>query len=400
MRILIVLTYYRPHASGLTIYAERLAKALARRGHAVTVMTSQYARNLAREEIDEGVHVIRIPVAFRLSKGVIMPKFGPTANALVLKNDAVLLHLPQFDAAGVALRGRLLKRPTILAYHCDLRMPPGVISWVANQAVRVMNELAAIFSHRIVTNTRDYAEHSPFLQRYLDKVHVIQPPVVMPAIQPAAVAAFAKEYNPEGHRPVIGLASRFATEKGIEVLLDALPAIFNEFPNAMVQFVGAYQNVVGEESYFARLYPRIQRYEAEGRWKFLGFLHDDEMPAFYSNLDVLVLPSLNSTESFGLVQIEAMMHGVPVAASDLPGVRQPVLNHHMGKIFPVGDAAGLASSVIEILRNRGSFNADAQDIRDHYLPDAIAAAYEQLFLEIAVEVQPEKKRSLIKPPES
>ena len=39
MRILIVLTYYRPHTPGLTIYAERLANALARRGHQVTVMT-------------------------------------------------------------------------------------------------------------------------------------------------------------------------------------------------------------------------------------------------------------------------------------------------------------------------------------------------------------------------
>jgi glycosyltransferase involved in cell wall biosynthesis len=109
---------------------------------------------------------------------------------------------------------------------------------------------------------------------------------------------------------------------------------------------------------------------------------------------------LNSTESFGLVQIEAIMHGLPVAASDLPGVRQPELNHHLGKIFPVGDAAGLAESVIEILRNRGSFNTDAQAIRDHYLPDAVAAAYEQLFLDIAAEVQPEKKRSMTKPPES
>jgi len=41
MRILTILTYYRPHISGLTIYAERLAVALVKRGHQVTVLTSQ-----------------------------------------------------------------------------------------------------------------------------------------------------------------------------------------------------------------------------------------------------------------------------------------------------------------------------------------------------------------------
>src|SRR5512137_2595918 len=100
MRILIVLTYYRPHTSGLTIYAERLAKAFVRRGHTVTVMTSQYERDLPAEETVEGVHIIRVPVLFRLSKGVVMPTFGMMANRLVHEHDVIQLHLPQFDAAG------------------------------------------------------------------------------------------------------------------------------------------------------------------------------------------------------------------------------------------------------------------------------------------------------------
>ena len=54
MKILTVLTYYRPHTSGLTIYAERLAQAFAKRGHQVTVMTTQYDPSLPREEIMDG----------------------------------------------------------------------------------------------------------------------------------------------------------------------------------------------------------------------------------------------------------------------------------------------------------------------------------------------------------
>ena len=65
MRILTVLTYYRPHTSGLTIFAERLAKALVRRGHQVTVLTSQFDPATAREEVVDGVRVVRVPVAAR-----------------------------------------------------------------------------------------------------------------------------------------------------------------------------------------------------------------------------------------------------------------------------------------------------------------------------------------------
>jgi glycogen synthase len=59
MKILTVLTYYRPHTSGLTIYAERLAHAFVKRGHQVTVMTTQYDPSLPLEEMLNGVKVIQ-----------------------------------------------------------------------------------------------------------------------------------------------------------------------------------------------------------------------------------------------------------------------------------------------------------------------------------------------------
>src|SRR4026207_1142159 len=102
MKILTVLTYYRPHTSGLTIYAERLAKAFARRGHQVTVMTSQFDPSLPREDMVDGVKVIRVPVCFRVSRVVIAPPFGLVATKWVAQHDVMQLPLPQFDAPGVA----------------------------------------------------------------------------------------------------------------------------------------------------------------------------------------------------------------------------------------------------------------------------------------------------------
>jgi glycosyltransferase involved in cell wall biosynthesis len=381
MKILIVLTYYRPHISGLTIYAERFAKAFAKRGHEVTILTSQFEPALARDEVVDGVRIIRAPVLFRLSKGVIMPTFGWLASKLVSQADVIQLHLPQFDAAGISLRGRLLRKPTVITYHCDLILPPGLFNRVANLAVLFMNWLTAIFTHRIVTYTQDYAEHSDYLKNKMKKVKIIPPPVVLPVVKPEAVRAFAQTHNAPNRRPVIGMAARFATEKGVEVLLEALPRVLERFPNALVQFVGPYQNIIGEEEYFSRLLPRIAQYQQSGHWQFLGSLNPEQMAAFFPNLDVLVLPSLNSTEAFGLVQIEAMMNGIPCVASSLPGVRQPVLRHGMGRIFRIGDSAALADALIEVLTNKKNYTTNLVPF-SIYDPNMVAQDYEELFSEL------------------
>jgi glycosyltransferase involved in cell wall biosynthesis len=387
MKILIVLTYYRPHTSGLTIYAERLAKAFVKRGHSVTVLTSQFDKTLLKNEILDGVKIVRIPVLMRISKGVIMPTFGFVATKLVLEHDVIQLHLPQFDAAGVALRGRLFKKPTIITYHCDLIMPSGILAWFANKAVLLMNDLTAKISHRLVTYTRDYAEHSTYLQKYLKKLDVILPPVVLPDVSQMEIDEFQSLHNRNNMHPVIGMAARFATEKGVEILLQAFPKVLEKFPNALVLFAGPYENIIGEETYFKRLEAKINQYKQSGNWRFVGVLNPKQMSAYYPNLDVLVLPSLNSTEAFGLVQIEAMINGIPCVASNLPGVRQPVIMHHMGEIVPIGDSDKLSIALIKVLSESEIYRNNYHEIKEKYIPENVAIEYEKIFEKIMKDIQ-------------
>jgi len=379
MRILTVLTYYRPHTSGLTIYAERLARAFVQRGHQVTVMTTQYDKSLPREEMMDGVCVVRVPVALRVSKGVIAPTFGLVATKLVWQHDVVQLHLPQFDAPGVALRARLFGKPAILTYHCDLFLPPGLFNRFVNLVVRFQNNMAALLADHIVTYTQDYADNSSYLSRYRRKLTPFLPPVELPPASPEEIEAFAHEHATARRRPVIGMVTRFAAEKGIEVLLEALPAVLEKYPQAQVLFAGQYQNVMGEQAYADRLMPRIRKYEEMGCWKFLGNLSQQQLAAFYPNMDVLVVPSLNSTEAFGLVQVEAMMNNVPCVASALPGVRCPVQMHGMGEVVPIGDSSALADAMLEIFAGKDKYRCDTAALVKLYTPDTVAAEYEKLF---------------------
>jgi glycosyltransferase involved in cell wall biosynthesis len=385
MKILTILTYYRPHTSGLTIYTERLAEAFAKRGHDVTVFTSQFDKSTPLQETRNGVKIVRNKVWFRLSKGVIMPRFGWDVTRYVRENDVVLLHLPQFDAPGVAFRGHLFGKPAVLTYHCDLDMPPGLFNRVANTAIHFQNTMAGLLADHIVTYTQDYADNSPYLTRYKHKLTPILPPVELPALPPGAVDAFARVHQVETRHPVIGMAARFAAEKGVEIMLDALPAILEKFPQAQVLFAGQYQNVLGEQAYADRLMPRIKEYEASGHWKFLGVLDPVQMAAFYPNLDALVVPSLNSTEAFGLVQIEAMMNNVPCVASSLPGVRRPVQMTGMGKVVAIGDSAALSQALQTIFSEPVKYRRDPAEIARPYLPDAVAAEYEKLFEQLLAE---------------
>lgn len=382
MKFLIVLTYYRPHISGLTIYAELLAKALVKRGHQVTVLTSRHEKNLPLREIVDGVTVVRAPVLLKISKGVVMPTFGALAAELIEEHDMVNIHLPQFDSGIVAAIAKLKKKPSVITYHCDLIMPPGLIPWLANQSVLIMNNIAGRLVDRFVTYTQDYADHSSFLHSFRNKVRIISPPVELPPVSDEEAKAFKQKSNPNGNKPVIGMAVRFATEKGVEIVIDALPVVIEKFPDVQLQFAGPYKNIRGEEQYAERLMPRIREFEKNGNWRFLGPLSHEDMAKFYKNIDVVILPSLNSTEAFGLVQIESMISGAPSVASALPGVRQPVIRHDMGKVVPIGDAKALSAALIEIFSNPDAFQKDREAIRAEYLPDKIAQAYEALYEEI------------------
>ena len=80
----------------------------------------------------------------------------------------------------------------------------------------------------------------------------------------------------------------------------------------------------------------------DSRVRLLGFLPDDALADFYASLDIFALPSVNSFEAFGIVQVEAMLTGVPALASDLPGVRTPLQRTGFGVVVGRRDASEIA----------------------------------------------------------
>jgi glycosyltransferase involved in cell wall biosynthesis len=160
-----------------------------------------------------------------------------------------------------------------------------------------------------------------------------------------------------------------------------MPDILNKHPTARVLHVGQYKNVMGEEEYANKLRPMIQALGE--RWSFLGILPPGEWTAFFKLCDVTALPSINSTESFGIVQVESMACGTPVVASDMPGVRQPVLMTGMGRVVPPADPHALAEGIIDVLDHPESYKGDVSAVIKRFSSQHIAEEYEAVFQEIS-----------------
>ncbi|MDE2817465.1 MAG: glycosyltransferase family 4 protein [Chloroflexota bacterium] len=373
MRILYLTTYYLPHSSGITAYLHCVARALVQRGHTVTVLTSRHDPALSDDESLDGVRIIRLPVLFRVSKGPVMPTFFWDLRQYLQTHDVVHVHLPFLESAYAALlnRGRI---PLILTVHADLHLPAGFSNRLASAAVNVMQRFAARRADWLCSFTWDFAQHSDLLADYLDKTLVIHPPVTVAASNPADVAAFRKRHALEG--TLIGFSGRFAEQKGLHVLFDALAHVLQRMPHARLALAGEYRNVVGED-YYERLRPRLEKFG--DRVALLGHLDGKDLASFYAACDVLVLPSINPMETFGLVQVEAMLCDTPVVATDFPGGRQAVRLTGMGRIAPPRDSTALAAALLAVLQNPGHYTKPREEIERVFNYERAIDLHEELY---------------------
>ncbi len=377
MKILITSTYFYPYSSGLSVYALRVARGLVGLGNEVCVLTSQYNQDLDLEENLDGVKIVRVKVGMKLSKGVLMPGLRATAKKWIEWADVVNVHIPQFESFVLARLAKQLRKPLMVTYHCDLIMSGDWFRRLAGWGTILLGKKALKQAKVIVQNTLDYARHSAVLKTYLDKVVEVPTPVVFFETNPGEKMAFRERFSLAESDKVLGLAGRVASEKGYEYLAQALPLVWEKYPTARVVHAGSWKGVIGEEAYLAKVEAMIR--PLGDKWKSLGFLSDDDFMRFFAACDLLVFSSLNATESFGIVQIEALSQGTPIVASDLPGVRQPVLQTGLGRIVPVKDAAALAEAIISVLDERDETWLIPESYLQQFEQEMVAERYQEIF---------------------
>jgi glycosyltransferase involved in cell wall biosynthesis len=224
---------------------------------------------------------------------------------------------------------------------------------------------------RISIYTTDYAEHSAFLRPHASKTVSVLPPVVFPRLTEEPMM-WRRELGLEG-APLVGFAGRFVHEKGFDYLLQAIPLVLKALPDARFVFAGEHH--VAYERFYESCRPLLEAYS--DHLVMLGLIRDPaRLAQFYAMCDVFCLPS--RTDCFASVQVEAMLSGTPVVATDIPGARQVVKLSGMGKLVAPRDPEALAEGIIAVIRDRDAYVRPRQEIEAVFDVDKAIGAYEEL----------------------
>ncbi|MDD5109634.1 MAG: glycosyltransferase family 4 protein [Patescibacteria group bacterium] len=228
----------------------------------------------------------------------------------------------------------------VIAHGMDIAVPRGrkriLCGKILRRAVRVIAN-----SHATADLLRPYGVAQ-------DKITVITPGVeARPGVSATRLQELQAKYHLTGKQVVLSVG-RLVSRKGVREVLTALIKVRTAVPNAVYVIAGD-----GPER--ENLHRHARAIGIAPQVIFAGAIPHDELATWYERCDLLVAAPQPDTsgdiEGFGMVYLEAAIHGKPSIATDLPGIREAVLDGVSGLLVPVHDAPALASALIRLLKN-------------------------------------------------
>ena len=376
MRVLHIGKYYAPQRGGIERHVQDLAEWQVRHGIRAGVLVHQPAGawRSAREQRN-GVDVHRAGCLAAPLYAPLSPMLPWLLSRSLAKAppDLLHLHLPNPSCIAVLASARARHLPWVVHWHADVSADvPSPALRLAYRAYRPFEQAILARSAAIIATSQAYLDASDALAAWRSKTRVIALGI------DEAVAATAPPAWPDDEAGLKLLAvGRLSHYKGFDVLLDALARI----PAAKLL-------LVGDGECAASLRERAARLELGARIAFTPKLDDGALAGAYARADALVLPSLDRSEAFGLVLLEAMRAGLPVVASGVrgSGIGHVVADGETGLLVPPGDAPALAGALARLaddvaLRRRFG-EAGQRRWRQRFTLDRSARSVLDLYLEL------------------
>lgn len=402
MRILHLSWEYPPVVyGGLGRHVHALAEHQAALGHDVVVLTQSAARR-PTDAVVNGVRVVRV---------------APDPPNVHRWQDDFLAWTFGFNVALARAVPRLAEswRPDVLHAHDWLVAQAGVLSqealtlplvvtFHATENGRQRGELASDFSRAVDSTERWLTRQadarivcSAFMREEVHRqfgrslsVSVI-PNGIDPQQWHVSPAARARARAEHGH-PLVVYTGRLEREKGVQTLIDATRRVQRRVEGVRVVITGA-----GGAA--ERLQSQVRRRRLHESVAFAGWVSERELRALVAAADVAVVPSLY--EPFGFVALEATALGTPLVVSDVGGLAEIVDNGRTGLTFRPGDAAQLATALIETLTDPVAAQARVRRARAELEPrfgwDSIARqtvdVYERAGAHLPRRTRPQARRA-------
>nr|WP_073238883.1 glycosyltransferase family 4 protein [Desulforamulus putei] len=194
---------------------------------------------------------------------------------------------------------------------------------------------------------------------------------------PRASALVKREHYASQEEKIVYYVGRLVPEKGVQVLLEAIPKILHYHPNT--KFV-----IAGKGSFEGELKYKAACLGVDNRVYFTGYVNDVTRNCLYHYADVAVFPSLY--EPFGIVALEAMAARTPVVVSDTGGLGEIIHHGVNGMKAYTGNANSLADSILHCLLDPDSARKMQErayrDVIEKYNWESIARETKKVYQEV------------------
>lgn len=348
MRIAVVTPTFPPYPGGIGNVAAFNAIELIKLGHQVEVFTPQYKKI---DQEFEGVKINRIKPLVKYGNAA----FIPALHFMLKDFDIIHLHYPFFGGAEtIWLYQKKLKKSgakIVLHYHMDT---------VGQGIFKILFGLSRIFflpkiiklADKVIVTSADYGKNSnvaKYLKQDPKKFFELPNGVFSNIFIPGPKdPELLSKYNIQSSDKVIlfvGGMDKAHYFKGVEYLVEAVSRLRQKNYKWKLVIVGKGELIKKYKSLSIQLH--IGREVI-----FTGYVAQEDLVKHYNLADVVVLPSVDKSEAFGLTLVEAMSCAKPVVASNLVGVRSLVEEEVNGHLVEPKNVSDLATKINHILSNQ------------------------------------------------
>ncbi|WP_027179366.1 glycosyltransferase [Maridesulfovibrio bastinii] len=339
MNILNLLKYFPPYPGGIENIACDLIEELAARGVQETVLSHGSSPYTGNSDITQILsrnygEFLYTPVS---------PSF-PVKLHKALKHgkyDLMHIHLPNVSAFWPLFMK--IDIPIVIHWHSDVLFPREKRLCRAAYTGYALFEKALLKkASAIVPTSEAYMEYSRPLKNFRDKCRVI--PLGLNFSRMTPVSDFEKDqakikWCGTDDCFLVAAAGRFSHYKGFEHLIDAASSL----ENCVVV-------IAGDGEMRAELLRRAEKAGLAGKVVMPGRLSDRDLHLLMASCDAFCLPSVERTEAFGVVLLEAMFYGKALITTDIKGSATSWVNQsgETGLVVPVKDSAALGKAVKQL----------------------------------------------------
>ena len=351
MRIMMLTWEYPPRiVGGIARVVYDLSHMFAKKGHEVHVITYKEG-NTKEFEKDDGVYVHRIET-YPINANNLIDWVMQFNFCVIEKAADVIKEFGKFDVIHahdwlVAYSARAIKNsykiPLVATIHAT---ESGRNKGIHDRNQGYVNDVEWLLTYE----ASDVICNSMFMKNEIknlfgkpsEHVHVIPNGINIHKFdEKYRDWDFRRNYASDNEK-IVFFAGRIVYEKGIQVLLDAIPKIIQNYND--VKFV-----IAGRGPCLDELKEQANRLGIANRVYFTGYLNDVQITKMYKAIDVAVFPSLY--EPFGIVALEGMLSGAATVVADTGGLNEIVSHGIDGLKSYSGNCNSLADSILEALFN-------------------------------------------------